>query len=50
VTQYSGLYFGGMNWLSKPKSAILLGVDEDVQSIIADMTNNFFHRESLLPP
>lgn len=38
VTQYSGLYFVGMNWLSTRKSAILLGVNEDVKSIIADMT------------
>lgn len=38
VTQYPGLYFVGMNWLSKRKSAILLGVNEDVEYIIADMT------------
>lgn len=38
VTQYPGLYFVGMNWLSKRKSAILLGVNEDVEHIIADMT------------
>jgi len=38
VTQYLGLYFVGMNWLSSRKSAILLGVNEDVKSIIADMT------------
>lgn len=38
VTQYPGLYFVGMNWLSSRKSAILLGVNEDVKSIIAEMT------------
>ena len=38
VTQYPGLYFVGMNWLSKRKSTILLGVNEDVEHIIADMT------------
>lgn len=38
VTQYPGLYFVGMNWLSKRKSPILLGVNEDVEHIIADMT------------
>jgi putative flavoprotein involved in K+ transport len=38
ATQYPGLYFVGMNWLSTRKSAILLGVNEDVKSIIADMT------------
>jgi len=38
VTQYPGLYFIGMNWLHKRKSAILLGVNEDVEHIIADMT------------
>jgi len=38
VTQYPGLYFVGMNWLSKRKSPILLGVNEDVEHIVADMT------------
>lgn len=38
VTQYPGLYFVGMHWLSTRKSALLLGVNEDVKSIIADMT------------
>jgi len=38
VTQYPGLYFVGMNWLSKRKSAILIGVNEDVEHIIAEMT------------
>jgi len=38
VTQYPGLYFVGMNWLSKRKSVTLLGVNEDVEYIIADMT------------
>lgn len=38
ITQYPGLYFIGMNWLNKRKSAILLGVNEDVEHIIAEMT------------
>jgi putative flavoprotein involved in K+ transport len=38
ITQYPGLYFVGINWLHKRKSAILLGVNEDVEHIIADMT------------
>ncbi len=38
VTQYPGLYFVGMNWLTKRKSAILLGVNEDVERIVAHMT------------
>ena len=38
ITQYPGLYFVGMNWLHKRKSTILLGVNEDVEYIIADMT------------
>jgi putative flavoprotein involved in K+ transport len=38
VTQYPGLYFVGMNWLSKRKSTLLLGVNEDVESVIAEMT------------
>lgn len=37
VTQYPGLYFAGMNWLSKRKSALVLGVNEDVEAIIADI-------------
>jgi putative flavoprotein involved in K+ transport len=38
ITQYSGLYFVGTNWLSKRKSTILLGVNEDVEHIIAEIT------------
>lgn len=38
VTQYPGLYFVGTNWLNKRKSTILLGVNEDVEHIIAMMT------------
>ncbi|MBL8103650.1 MAG: NAD(P)-binding domain-containing protein [Anaerolineales bacterium] len=38
VTQYTGLYFVGMNWLSKRKSTLLLGVNEDVEHIIAEIT------------
>ena len=38
ITQYPGLYFVGTNWLNKRKSTILLGVNEDVEYIIADMT------------
>lgn len=38
ITQYPGLYFVGMNWLNKRKSGILLGVNEDVEHIIAEMT------------
>jgi len=38
ITQYPGLYFVGMNWLHKRKSVTLLGVNEDVEHIIAEMT------------
>ena len=38
ATQYPGLYFVGMNWLSTRKSAILLGVNEDVEHVILHMT------------
>lgn len=38
VTQYPGLYFIGINWLSTRKSVTLMGVKEDVKHIIADMT------------
>ena len=38
MTQYPGLYFVGMNWLSKRKSALLLGVKEDVESVVAEIT------------
>ena len=37
VTQYTGLYFIGMNWLSTRKSTTLLGVDEDVKHIVGHM-------------
>jgi len=29
VAAYSGLYFVGLNWLHKRKSALLIGVGED---------------------
>lgn len=38
VTQYPGLYFVGTPWLYKRDSATLLGVNEDVEYIIAHMT------------
>lgn len=37
VTQYPGLYFVGMSWLSRRNSAILFGVNYDVEHIVADM-------------
>jgi|GEM_PF-2910966 len=33
-----GLYFVGMHWLSSRKSAILLGVNEDAEHVVAEMT------------
>ena len=38
VTQYPGLYFVGMNWLSTRKSVTLFGMNADVEAIVADMT------------
>ena len=38
ATQYPGLYFIGMNWLNTRKSVTMMGVREDVEYIIADMT------------
>ena len=40
VTQYPGLYFIGMNWLTTRKSAILLGVNDDVEYIVGHMTGS----------
>lgn len=40
VTQYPGLYFVGMNWLSARKSVTVMGVGEDVESIVAEMTGS----------
>lgn len=40
VTKYPGLYFIGINWLSTRKSAILLGVNEDVKYIVEHMTGS----------
>jgi len=34
VTHWPGLYFAGLNWLSKRKSGILYGVQEDVERIV----------------
>ena len=38
ITQYPGLFFIGMNWLNTRKSVTLMGVNEDVKPIIAEMT------------
>ena len=38
VTKYPGLYFIGINWLSTRKSVTLMGVREDVEHVIAEMT------------
>jgi len=38
IARYPDLYFVGMHWLTKRKSAILIGVNEDVEHIIAEMT------------
>lgn len=40
VTQYPGLYFVGMNWLSRRNSVTLYGMNRDVESIIAEMTKS----------
>jgi putative flavoprotein involved in K+ transport len=37
-TRYPGLYFVGLNWLHKRKSQTLLGVNEDVEHIVTEMT------------
>ena len=39
ISQYPGLYFVGTSWLSSRKSATLLGVDEDVEYIVADLVH-----------
>ena len=38
ITQYPGLYFVGMNWLYSRQSTALLGVNEDVEYVVAYMT------------
>jgi putative flavoprotein involved in K+ transport len=38
VTQYPGLYFVGMNWLSRRNSVTLFGVNQDVEHVVAEMT------------
>jgi putative flavoprotein involved in K+ transport len=37
ATQYPGLYFVGTHWLTKRKSTVLIGVNEDAEHIVADM-------------
>ena len=39
VTEYPGLYFVGMPWLSKTKSGILLGVGDDAAFIASEIAN-----------
>jgi putative flavoprotein involved in K+ transport len=39
VTDYPGLYFIGMNWLYKAKSALLYGVGEDAEYIVSNIAS-----------
>lgn len=39
ISKYPGLYFVGTNWLYKRKSVSLAGLEEDVEYIIANITN-----------
>ena len=38
ITQYPGLYFIGTSWLHKRKSPLFLGVGEDAEYIVSQMT------------
>jgi putative flavoprotein involved in K+ transport len=35
VTAYPGLYFVGLNWMHKRKSALLFGVGEDAEHVVS---------------
>jgi putative flavoprotein involved in K+ transport len=37
VTAYPGLYFIGLNWMSKRKSALLFGVGEDAEHVVSHL-------------
>ena len=39
VTNVSGLYFCGLNWMTKRKSGIIYGVQEDAKSVALDIVN-----------
>lgn len=38
MTQYPGFYFVGTNWLSRRKSVTMLGMNEDVDQIVTNLT------------
>jgi putative flavoprotein involved in K+ transport len=42
ITDWPGLYFAGLNWLSKRKSGILFGVPEDAGRIVEHISQNVF--------
>ena len=39
VTAFSGLYFVGLHWLYKRKSALFLGVGEDAEHVVSHLAN-----------
>jgi len=39
ITDVSGLYFCGLNWMTKRKSGIIYGVQEDAKSVTSDILN-----------
>ena len=39
ITDVTGLYFCGLNWMSKRKSGIIFGVHEDAHSVALDIAN-----------
>jgi len=41
VTKYPGLYFAGMPWLSKYKSGLIVGVDEDAEYVASHIASGY---------
>ena len=39
VTDFPGLYFVGVHWLHKRKSALFLGVGEDAEYVVAHLAS-----------
>lgn len=49
VTSVPGLYFVGLHWLSKRKSALLLGVGEDAEHVVSALVGASRSRRPLMP-
>jgi len=49
VTSSAGLYFMGLNWMTRRKSGIIYGVAEDARHVSAHIASHLRHAETLPP-